>query len=143
MLGIFYPVLISASNAELFDKLNDLTVGKRKWNPEDEEYNKSYDVFMTNRWLSMVDIYLPVINELNKFDNIPKSAHYRYLYHTLPKRKHYFNYIKKVKDFTKEEKELLCEYFECSTKDAERYIQTMSEEEIKQVIGVYKHRKRK
>ena len=80
-------------SVDLFEILDDLTVKKKPFDRDNEEYVKGYPVFMVNRFVSMVDLYLPIINELNKYPDIPKSAHYRYLNQTLPKRKHWWKVI--------------------------------------------------
>lgn len=125
--------------SDLFDVLDDLTVHKTEFDSSNEEYRKQYPPFMVNRFVSMTELYIPIVNEVNMYPDIPKEAHHRYFSTILPKRKHFFKYIKKAKDFSQAEKELICEYFECSMNDADRYINTMSEDEIKQIIKVYKH----
>ena len=78
-----------------------------------------------------------VHNEINQFD-IPKSVHYRYYESLLPKRKHYFKYIKKKKDVNQEDKKLLCKYFECGMKEIDNYIIVLPEKEIKGIINSYR-----
>jgi hypothetical protein len=121
----------------LFDCLNDLTINKKDFDPNNDEQSKSYEPYMINRFVSMTDMYIPVINEINKYPNIPKETHYRYLQMTLPKRKHFFKYIKKTKDLSIKERSKLMEYFECSSNEADLYINQLTENQIKDILKVY------
>ena len=85
----------------------------------------------------MVDVYLPVVNEINQYSDIPKETHYRYYSSILPKRKHFFKYIGKKKDSTIEEKERIAEYYECSPKEAERYMDVLTSSQIKDIVKIY------
>jgi hypothetical protein len=123
-----------------FDHLNNLTLYKKEFDPNNDEQRKSYIPFMINRFISMTDVYVPIVNEINQYPDIPKETHYRYFSAVLPKRKHFFKYIKKKKDLNIEDKEKICEYFECSIKDAERFMNEMSLSQIKQIVSIYDKR---
>lgn len=121
----------------LFDHLNNITLHKKEFDDNNQEVKTSYLPFLINRFISMTEVYIPIVNEINKYPDVPKATHYRYYKQIIPKRKQFFPYIKKPKDFNIEEKECICEYFECSLKDADRYIDTLSEEQIKRIIRIY------
>ena len=55
----------------LFDHLNNLTENKTEYDPMNDVQTKSYEPYMINRYISMCDFYLPLVNEINKYD-IPK-----------------------------------------------------------------------
>lgn len=122
----------------LFEHLDGLTIHKKEFDPNNDEQKKSYEPFMINRFVSMIDVYIPIINEINKYPNVPKETHYRFLQKTLPKRKQFFKYIKKKKDVTIEEKKKVMEYYECSMREAEMYVNQLSDEQIKNILDVYK-----
>ena len=125
---------------ELFDYLNAFTFQKLDLDFNNDEINKKYQPFLINRFVSMAEIFIPLVNEINRY-NVPKSAHYRYYLQSLPKRKQYFKYIKKAKDLDLDQKKLIAEYFEVGLKDAERYINIMEEKEIQDILDVFKYGK--
>ena len=125
------------SKKTLFDHLNDLTINKIDFDSSNDEQVKSYSQYMINRFVSMTDIYLPIVNEINQYD-LPKETHYNYYKNLLPKRKHYFKYIKKKKDINLEDKKLLCIYFECGLKEIENFINVLTEEQIEEILKIYR-----
>ncbi|MFW6247424.1 MAG: hypothetical protein ACOC22_04625, partial [bacterium] len=81
---------------KIWDYLKSLT-SKEELDFNDDEVRKDYNPYIINRFVSMCDVYLPLANEINKYD-IPKEVHYRFYYSTLPKRNQFFKYIKGSKD---------------------------------------------
>lgn len=127
---------------KLFDYLDAMTVDNKNLDFNDDEVNKKYPAYMINRFVSMSEIYVPVVNEINKYD-VPKDTHYNYYFSILPKRKHYFKYINKKKDLTQKEKIIIAKYFEIGLKDAERYIQLLDEEQISEILEIFVYGKNK
>lgn len=124
---------------ELFDFLKSLTEKKEFLDFSNEEIRKNYQPFLINRFVSMAEIYTQVVNEINKYPDIPKESHFRYLFSILPKRKQFFNYIKKKKDLSQTEKQAIANYFEVGLTDAERYIQLLSDNQIKEILEIYRY----
>lgn len=124
----------------IFDFLNGMTVEKKSFDFEDREISKSYDTYMINRWISMVDFYIPLVNEINKHE-VPKNVHYQFYLNVLPKRKQYFDYIKKTKDLAITEKKYIADYFEVGMREADAYIKLLTDEQINQIIELYKYGK--
>ena len=87
---------------------------------------------MINRFVSMCDFYIPFVAELNKY-NLDASTHHRALVSFIPKRKHYFKYIKKAKDADKNSLNNIMKYFDVGKKDAEEYFMIFSKTEIDQL----------
>jgi len=125
---------------ELFDYLKKLTNEKEDLDFNNDEVRKGYVPYMINRFVSMSEVYVPVVNEANRYD-LPKSVHYRYYFSFLPKRKQYFKYLKKAKDLTLTEKKVIANYFEVGLKDAERFIQVLEEDQIKEILELHKYGK--
>ena len=126
----------------IFDHLNNLTLAKKPADFNNDEFSKTYNRYMTNRWISMVEHFLPIVNEINKFD-VPDSVHYNYYFSILPKRKIYFNYIKKKKDINEDDKKYIADYFECGKSEAERYINMLEDEELEEILKIYRYGKNK
>jgi hypothetical protein len=123
---------------ELFGYLKAVTEDKTDLDFKNDEIRKGYTPYMMNRFISMTEMYIPLVNEINKYD-IPKHIHYKYFLSTLPKRKQYFKYIKKSKDLTLDEKKFVAHYFEIGLKEADIYIQQLTEEQLKEIIDIYKY----
>ncbi len=118
---------------KLFDWLNNITLHKKDFGSFNSEEQKSYSIYQINRFISMVEIYIPAINQLNKYQNLTNEVHHNFLISLLPKRKQFFQYIKKEKGFDHDNKEIcdsLMEYFECSKKEANLYLDLLGEEAI-------------
>ena len=120
----------------LFEHLDSLTVKKMDFDPTNDIQAKSYDQFMINRFVSMIDLYVPYVNDINQFQ-VSKKVHYDYYKALLPKKRHYFRYIKAKKEFNIEEKQCLCTYFECGMTEAEGYIKVLTEEQIRKIVSLY------
>ena len=127
---------------QLFDFLNAMTLKNEDVNFDNPEVKKGYQSYMINRFVSMSEMFVPIVNEINRYD-VPKEVHYQYYYNILPKRKQYFKYIKKSKDLEEQDKKYIAEYFECSMREAEGYINTMEDSEIKELLNIYKYGKNK
>lgn len=123
----------------LFDHLNNLTIHKKDFDHKNDECKKSYSNYMINRFVSMTDIYLPYVNEINKYE-LPNDVHYQFYKAFLPKRQQYFKYIKPKKEIDENTKELLCEYFECGNNEIKNHLEILTEEQINKIKDLYKHR---
>ena len=126
---------------ELFDYLKALTERNEFLDFDNEEVRKGYQPFMINRFISMTEVFTQVVNEINRFSDIPKETHFRYFFSVLPKRRQFFNYIKKPKDLSRDEKLVIANYFEVGLSDAERYINILSEKEIKEILELHRYGK--
>lgn len=124
----------------LFDHLDAITLSKIDFDLNNDEQSKSYNNYMINRFVSMSDMFIPIVNEINKYD-IPKDVHYNYYKSIIPKRKQYFKYTKQKIEINEKTKELLCEYYQCASKELEYHLQILTPEQIKTITDLYKHRK--
>lgn len=118
----------------LFDHLNIITMEKRELT---EDELSSYSPYVINRFVSMVDHYLPVVNELNQHD-IPKDVHHNFMRSFLPKRKQFFKYIKDKKEKDSFERECIQTYFECGPNDVDSMLDVMSPEELEFIVGKFR-----
>lgn len=122
---------------KLFDHLNRLTFSKEPLDPTDHEQTKTYDQYMLNRFLSMNEMYIPIVEPMN-VAGIPDETHDLYYRTVLPKKKQFNKYIKKKADANLEDKQLLCDYFECGLKEVENHLRILSEDQLNQILSVYK-----
>jgi hypothetical protein len=88
----------------------------------------------------MCDIFLPYVNELNRYlGQLRKQDHRLFFWSLLPQRDVYFNYIKKKKDVSQEDKALVARYFNFGTRDADAAVQILTPEQLQQIRDKYKH----
>lgn len=110
----FLEGITANQKIEYFDELTDADKKKYK--------NSRY---MIHRFLSMNVAYSPVVNELQKYANIPDRCHYLFLTNMLPRGKQYNKYVKGSKE-TKYEKwlvELVAKHYHISTAEAIQYLE--------------------
>lgn len=122
----------------IFDILDAMTINKSELNFKDDTVKKVYDQYMINKWLSMCELLIDIVFEVNKMKNLTDEEHFTILSSLLPKSKFYFKYVKKSKDLSLEEKKYVAHYFETGLKKAEDYIRILSEDEIKGILSKYK-----
>ena len=124
----------------LFDHLENLT--RRKIYPDFslEEVHKSYDPYMINRFLSMFDSWIPIVELTNRGAKWDKEAHYRFLFNLIPQVSVNFgNYIKKKKNEVKdEERQLLLKYFGFGKNDLDSALEILTTDQINEIIKKYK-----
>lgn len=122
----------------LFDYLKAVTDPKQDLDFSDPIVSQGYDQYMMNRWISMCDIFLPVCAEINMYE-VPKEVHYRYYKSLLPQRNVFYDYIKKEKDFTWEEKKIIAHHFCANIRKVDEMISMMDEKEVKDILNIYRN----
>lgn len=123
----------------IFDYLKAVTIDKTDLDFEDEEVKKDYSQRMMNRWISMNEVFIPMINKLNRCKNLPDEIHYKYLLAELPQRKLYFNYINKEDENVEQVKRMICKYFKCSLKESVDYLHRLNDDEIQSIIDAFSY----
>jgi hypothetical protein len=123
---------------DLFEHLGNLTEKKIPFDPKNDEQVKSYTPFIINRFISMCEAFIPLVNEINKYD-VSKEVHYNFYKSALPQRKQYFKYIKKEKDLDEEEIGYIANYFEVTAREAREYVKVLDKDVLKKIIGKYNY----
>ena len=79
----------------LFKWIDELFTKKRPWDSFSEEEQKKFSPFMVNRYLSMNNDYLPIVNHFQKLtiEVMPHSAVYKFYCSLLPNKKTYLRYL--------------------------------------------------
>lgn len=124
----------------LFDILNEICYHKSDIDFDDPEISKAYDVYMINRFLSTVEIFLPAIQDLNEA-HLPKQIHYNFLRTVIPKGMYQFDYPKKTKNEDAEIIESLARLLEVGIKEATEYLKIIDDKTIKRLTNVFKRPK--
>ena len=78
----------------LFKWIDELFTKKRPWDSFSEEEQKKFSPFMVNRYLSMNNDYLPIVNHFQKLtiEVMPHSAVYKFYCSLLPNKKTFLRY---------------------------------------------------
>ena len=122
----------------LFDWLTEITVNKRDWDLFTSEDQKSFGKWMINKFLSMNQDYIEVVNIVQKYDFLTDKQTYNLYKNTLPKRKVYLRFIKGKKDKSNT-KDLvnLSDYFACSLREVKDYIELLDPTDVKDILKNY------
>ena len=121
---------------KLFDFLKGMTSAKENIDFTDASTRSAYSPFMIDKFVSMINMFLPVANGMNKCKNLPKAMHYEFYKNVLPKKYVKFNYIKKQKE-DENAIECVAKYYEVSEREAKMYISMFTESQTKQIVDKY------
>lgn len=128
---------------DLFEHLTTITTSKVQLDKQDIDNMKSYNPYIINKFVSMSDIFIPLVNEINKYPNIPKDIHQRFFKSTLPKRKQYFKYLKKKKEKSDNDINYIADWYEITFKDAKMYMDILTDNQIKSIVKKYEYGNKK
>lgn len=125
----------------LFDHINHI---REKQDPKyfdtlTDVDKKSWSNYMVCRFLSMQPELIEYINELQKFASLlePKEF-YQILIMIVPRGRAFYPYVKKSgKKWSKELLELLRKHYEESERNVEEYLNLLTTEELRSVVGRY------
>lgn len=123
----------------LFDWLNEITYTKRDWSSFTEEQQSTFSPYIVHRYVSMYMGYIDVANIAQKLPMTESEKVYTVYKTLLPKKKMFLKYIKNQnKKNYQELSTYITEYFECSLREANQYIDILgkSSEEILWSMGV-------
>ena len=125
----------------IFDWVNQILVHKKPWNSFNESDQKTFSPFIINRWLSMDEEFIEVVNYFQKYSigTLEPREVYKWYSDFLPKGKRFNKYIKGKKDkkYDSELIDIMCEYFQCSKTEAKENLSLISKEEVNQILEKY------
>ena len=125
----------------IIDWINQVLVHKKDWDSFSETDQKSFSPFIINRWLSMDEEFIEVVNYFQKYSigTLEPREVYKWYSDFLPKGKRFNRYIKgkKSKKYDKELIDILVKYFECSKLHIEEYLEFLQKSELKEILEKY------
>ncbi len=124
----------------LFSWIDELFVKKRAWDSFSAEDQKQFSPFMVNRYLSMNNDFLPIVNHFQKLtiEVMPIGVVYKFYCSLLPKKKTYLRYLSGKKTKTNEKVvPFIQKYFEVSKLQASEYYNLMTTDELKLLLKQY------
>lgn len=119
----------------IFDFLKSVTYTKEDLSTN-ELFNKIYDVYQINSWLSMSQKTVDISYFLTKKTKISKIQHYKFLLHFLKKEFIKFNYQKENKE-DKEQLKTISEYYNVNLNEAKTIEQLLSKERLERINKSY------
>lgn len=120
----------------IFRVLKYIMVDKKKWSELEEEEQNSFNNYLINRFLSMNESWVEVVNIIQKNTWQMEGEHLYNLYKDLiPKQYVYLKYIKASKkiDYNQDEVDAVASYFEVSKKQAKEYIDILPKDELEAI----------
>jgi len=81
----------------IFDWLNEISYNKTPWSSFTEKDQESFNRYMINRFISMKEDYIDIVNLVQKYP-LSNINLYNFYCKTIPKKKAFFRYIKPKKD---------------------------------------------
>ena len=125
----------------IIDWINQVLVHKKNWNEFSEDEQKKFSPFIINRWLSMDEEFIEIVNYFQKYSigTLEPREVYKWYCDILPKGKRFNKYIKgkKSKKYDKELVGILVKYFECSKMHIEEYLEFLSKKDLEVILTKY------
>ena len=125
----------------VIDWMNQLLVHKKHWNEFSEDEQKKFSPFIINRWLSMDKDFIEIVNMFQKYaiGTLKPREVYKWYCDVLPRGKRFNRYIKgkKSKKYDKDLINVLYNYFECSKLHIEEYLEFLTKDDLKNILGKY------
>jgi hypothetical protein len=125
----------------LFDHIKQITnvQNPKYWDNITESDKKTWSNYMIHRFISMKTDWIEVANEIQKYWELKPKTVYQFYTDILPKGKTFLRYTKSKKK-SKVEKwamEHLVDYFQCSTREVEEYLELLTKEQVTSIIMKY------
>ena len=115
-----------------FDFLKKVHDKKIKWEDLTEDQQKVYNTFIINRALSFNSNYLDIVNRIQHHTPTPKES-FKYFQSMTDDKFRYSKWIKgqKTKSFNPQLIAIVSTHLECSSKQAEDYLNILEKKEVK------------
>ena len=125
----------------IIEWINQVLVYKKDWDSFSETDQKTFSTFIINRWLSMDEEFIEVVNYFQKYavGTLEPKEVYKWYSDFLPKGKRYNKYIKskKSKKYDPILIDLICKYFECGKQQVGEYLELIHKDALKQILEMY------
>ena len=125
----------------IFDWINQILVDKRQWDDFTKDEQKKFNPFIINRWLSMDEEFIEVVNYFQKYaiGTLEPREVYKWYSDFLPKGKRFNKYIKSKnkKKYDPVLVDIVCRHFECSKQQVGEYLELIHKEELRDILVMY------
>jgi hypothetical protein len=128
-------------SATIFDFIEGVTSKKKPWNKWNETDQKAFSPYIVNRWLSMRQDLVEVINELQTYTIglLRPQETYRLYHELLPHNKAFAKYIKGKKEDKFSDKLIsqVAEHYKVSRSEATDYVYLMDQTSCTRLLNLY------
>ena len=125
----------------IFEWINQILTHKKSWDSFDESDQKAFSPFIINRWLSMDEEFIEVVNYFQKYaiGTLEPREVYKWYSDFLPKGKRFNKYIKSTnkKKYDPVLVDIACRHFECSKHQVGEYLELIHKEELTEILEIY------
>ena len=120
---------------KLWDWLDEITVKKTPASQFSSEDWDSWNSYMVHRFMSMGKNNIEISNTAQRFLPTDKIGIYNFYCSMIPKKKVWNKYIKSsIKGKNKELVEVISNYFEVGSHEADHYIDIIGKDEVKTIL---------
>jgi len=120
---------------KLWDWLDEITVKKTPASQFSSEDWDSWNSYMVHRFMSMGKGNIEISNMAQRFLPTDKIGIYNFYCNMIPRKKVWNKYIKSsIKGKNKELVEIIANYFECGSHEADDYIDVIGKDEVKNIL---------
>ena len=125
----------------IFDWINQINYEKKSWDSFSEAEQKTFNTFIINRWLSMNEELIQIVNYFQKYSIgllEPKDT-YMWYRDIIPKKKRFNKYIKgkKAMKYDSELITTICKYYETSKNECIEYIEMMDKKQLTSILELH------
>ena len=125
----------------IFDWINQINYERKSWDSFSEAEQKTFNTFIINRWLSMDEELIQIVNYFQKYSIgllEPKDT-YMWYRDIIPKKKRFNKYIKgkKAMKYDSELITTICKYYETSKNECIEYIEMMDKKQLTSILELH------
>lgn len=124
--------------ATIFEFIDCLTYKKERINFDDADIERAYDPYAIDNALSMCELLIPYVQMVTML-KLTKRQHEELYHELLPQRRFYFDWVKKPKKVSTEQRDVIADYYNCSFKKADEIVDLLSKEELDSILKMYRY----
>jgi hypothetical protein len=125
----------------IFDWINQINYEKKSWDSFSEAEQKTFNTFIINRWLSMDEELIQIVNYFQKYSIGLLEPRDTYMWYRdiIPKKKRFNKYIKgkKAMKYDSELITTICKYYETSKNECIEYIEMMDKKQLTSILELH------
>ena len=125
----------------IFDWINQINYEKKSWDSFSEAEQKTFNTFIINRWLSMDEELIQIVNYFQKYSIGLLEPRDTYMWYRdiIPKKKRFNKYVKgkKAMKYDSELINTICKYYETSKNECIEYIEMMDKKQLTSILELH------
>ena len=125
----------------IFDWINQINYEKKSWDSFSEAEQKTFNTFIINRWLSMDEELIQIVNYFQKYSIGLLEPRDTYMWYRdiIPKKKRFNKYVKgkKAMKYDSELITTICKYYETSKNECIEYIEMMDKKQLTSILELH------